>query len=110
MTGRELMLYILENGLEDDEIIDKEGNPAGMMSPEEAAEQFEVPISTIMAWLGTGKLESFYIGGAHYIPQNAENPNKWMTKTKQRVAGPVVSATPSDRLISAVEGMAHEAV
>ena len=109
MTGRELVIYILENGLEDDEVIDEKGNPAGMMSPEEAAEHFEVPIATIMAWLGTGKLESFYISGTHYIPQNAQNPNKWMTKTKNRVAGPVVSATPSDRLISAVEGMNNEA-
>lgn len=109
MTGRELILYILENGLEDDDIIDEKGNPAGMLTPEETAERFEVPIATIMAWLGTGKLESFYIGGTHYIPANAQNPNKWMTKTKQRVTGPVVSATPSDRLISAVEGMNNEA-
>lgn len=109
MTGRELILYILENGLEDDEIIDKEGNPAGMMSLEEAAEEFEVPIATITAWLGSGKLQSFYIGGTHYIPANSENPNKWMSKTKQRVTGPVISASPSDRLISAVEGMNNEA-
>ena len=63
MTGRELVLYILENGLEEEEVIDANGNPAGMMSPEEAAEKFEVSVSTVMAWLATGKIESFYISG-----------------------------------------------
>ena len=108
MTGRELVIYILENGLETEEVIDEKGNPAGMMSPEEAAETFEVPIATVMAWLGTGKLQSFYISGTHYIPKNAQNPNKWMTKTKQRVACPVMEATPSQRLINAMGEMNHE--
>jgi len=110
MTGRELVIYILENGLEDQEIIDAQGNPAGMMTPEEAAEKFEVPIATITAWLGTGKLMSFFIGGTHYIPANAQNPNKWMTKTKQRVEGPSIKIDPTSRLINAVEGMHNEAV
>lgn len=109
MTGRELVIYILENGLEDDEIIDEAGNPAGMMTPEEAAEKFEVPLATITAWLGTGKLASFFIGGTHYIPQNAQNPNKWITKTKQRVSGPVMKFDPSQNLVNAMEGMVHEA-
>ena len=103
MTGRELILYILENGLENEEIIDKDGKPAGMMTPEEAAEKFKVPIATIMAWLGTGKIISFLIGETHYIPANSENPNKWMTQTKIKTKGPVM------KLVNAVEEMTHEA-
>lgn len=107
MTGRELVIYILENGLENEEILDKEGKPAGMMTPEEAAEKFGVPIATLMAWLGTGKVMSFLIGDTHYIPRNAENPNKWMTQTKQRVKGPdlTISPTESQQLFTAVEAM-----
>ena len=110
MTGRELVIYILENGLENEEILDKEGKPAGMMTPEEAAEKFGVPIATLMAWLGTGKVMSFLIGDTHYIPRNAENPNKWMTQTKQRVKGPNMAITPveSQQLFTAVEAMNHE--
>ncbi len=108
MTGRELVLYILENGLEEEEVIDANGNPAGMMSPEEAAEKFEVSVSTVMAWLATGKIESFYISGTHYIPQSAQNPYKWMTQKKSRVIGPVMEATPSQRLINAMGEMNHE--
>lgn len=109
MTGRELVIYILENGLEEEEIIDKDGNPAGMMTPEEAAEHFDVPIATVMAWLGTGKLVSFFIGGSHYIPKNSENPNKWMTKTKQRVEGPTMKFEPIQKVKNAVEAMNNEA-
>ena len=108
MTGRELVIYILENGLENEEIIDKEGKPAGMMTPEEAAEKFEVPIATLMAWLGTGKVLSFLIGDTHYIPRNAENPNKWMTKSTQRVKGPDMPFNPGSNLINSVEAMNHE--
>ena len=108
MTGRELVIYILENGLENEEIIDKEGKPAGMMTPEEAAEKFEVPIATLMAWLGTGKVLSFLIGDTHYIPRNAENPNKWMTKSTQRVKGPDMPLYPGSNLINSVEAMNHE--
>lgn len=78
MTGRELILHILENGLEDEEVIDKSGKPVGMMTPEEAAEKFEVSIAQINCWLATGKIESFYIGDIYYIPAFTENPNKWL--------------------------------
>ena len=107
MTGRELVIYILENGLENEEILDKEGKPAGMMTPEECAEKFGVPIATLMAWLGTGKVMSFLIGDTHYIPRNAENPNKWMTQTRQRVKGPTmnIQPTPISPLVGAVEEM-----
>lgn len=112
MTGRELVLYILENGLEDEEIIDSKGKPAGMMTPEQAAEKFEVPVATVMAWLGTGKITSFLIGDTHYISENAENPNKWMTRTPNRVKGPDMNLKEmpvNSKLINAVEEMRHEA-
>ena len=109
MTGREIVIYILENGLENEEIIGADGKPAGMMTPEEASEKFEVPIATVMAWLATGKILSFLIGDTHYIPRDAENPNKWMTKTTQHVKGPEMNLTPGTQLLNSVEAMNHEA-
>lgn len=103
MTGREIALYILENGLENEEILDKDGKPAGMMTPEEAAEKFGVQLATITAWLGTGKLMSFYIGGTHYIPATAENPNKWASRNIK------VENKSINKLANAMEGMVHEA-
>ena len=73
MTGRELILYILANGLEDIEVYE-EGRLLGFMIIPEAAVKFNVGYATVMAWIDSGKLESYKIGGTIYIPANAERP------------------------------------
>ena len=75
MTGRELIIYILSNGLEDEPIY-KNGQIIGFMTEEEAANKFEVGIATIRVWNKQGLLHGVKIGDRLYIPQNAENPKK----------------------------------
>ena len=71
MTGRDLIIYILENHLEDEEFF-KDGKIPGLLTYEEAAVKFNVGTFTIKAWVGCGYLKSITIYGNHYIPENAE--------------------------------------
>ena len=73
MTGRDLIIYILENGLEDEPVWNN-GALLGYMSDLAAAIKFSVSMATIKAWVTLGHLEGIYIGGKLYIPANAKNP------------------------------------
>lgn len=73
MTGRDLIIYILSNNLEDEPIY-KNGKILGFMTAMEAAAKFEVGLATIQAWVGLGYLPGIKIGNEVYIPANAENP------------------------------------
>lgn len=81
MTGRDLIIYILSNGLEDEPIY-KDGKILGFMTEEEAASKFEVGIATLRVWANQGLLHSVKIGDKLYIPQNAENPKKLLNHTE----------------------------
>ena len=71
MTGRDLIIYILENHLEDEELF-KDGKLPGLMTYEEAAVKFDVGKETIIAWVKNRYLKDVTIYGNHYIPENAE--------------------------------------
>lgn len=71
MTGRDLIIYILENHLEDEELF-KDGKLPGLMTYEEAAVKFGVGKETIIAWVKNRYLKAVTIYGNHYIPENAE--------------------------------------
>ena len=71
MTGRELIVYILENGLENEEIY-KDGKVLGFMTANEAAVKFEVGLSTILLWVRLDMLSYVTIGKEVYIPINAQ--------------------------------------
>ena len=73
MTGRELIVYILENGLEDDPIYEN-GRFIGYMTAMEAAQKFDVGVATIWVWAMSGKMDGLMIGGTLYIPVNAVRP------------------------------------
>lgn len=75
MTGRELMLYILENHLED-EIVIQDGMFVWLMSEEEAALKFNVGVATVRAWYICGMLSGIKIGDCLYFSRNANNPMK----------------------------------
>ena len=49
MTGKELILYILQNNLEN-EVVIKDGVFVWLMNEEEAAAKFGVGVATIKAW------------------------------------------------------------
>lgn len=71
MTGRDLIIYILENHLEDEELF-KDGKIPGLLTYEEAAAKFNVGTFTIKAWVDCGYLKSFKIYGRPYIPETEE--------------------------------------
>ena len=71
MTGRDMIMYILENHLEDEELF-KDGKIPGLMTYEEAAVKFGVGIDTIKAWIVLGTLDAVTIYGHHYIPVTEE--------------------------------------
>lgn len=73
MTGRELIIYILENHLEDAPIYE-DGKFIGFMTAAEAAAKFEVGLATIRVWIHQGLLRGIKIEDTIYIPQNATNP------------------------------------
>ena len=80
MTGRELIIYILENNLEDVPIID-DGKFVGFMTVEEAAVKFDVGIETVKVWVKIGLLKSISFGGNIYIPANAADPKLFIHET-----------------------------
>lgn len=73
MNGRELILYILENGLEDEPVFEN-GKLLGFMTIGEAAVKFNVGTATIRVWVNEEMLKGIKIGDEIYIPANAERP------------------------------------
>lgn len=72
MTGRELIIYILENKLEDREVFDQH-NLLGFMSEEEAALKFGVGSATIRVWVARGYLQGIRLNDVVYIPADSKN-------------------------------------
>ena len=67
MTGRELILYILALGLEDEPVI-KDGKLLGFMTEAEYASKHNVGSATVRVWINTGKVKGVRIGDAYFIP------------------------------------------
>jgi hypothetical protein len=72
MTGRELILYILSNGLEDDQVF-KDGTFVGFYTPAEFAAKCHVGVATVNTWAHRGDIEtvkfSSEIGNSYLIPR-----------------------------------------
>lgn len=73
MTGREMILYILSNGLENEPVV-KDGRLVGFMSIDEAAARMNVGSATIHVWVWQKQLPFVSIGDTIYIPANAKSP------------------------------------
>lgn len=69
MLGRDLIIYILENHLEDKPIFEN-GKPIGYMTATEAAAMFDVGLETIKVWNMTGAVSGIDIDGTLYVPCN----------------------------------------
>ena len=74
MTGRDLIIYILENGLENEPVF-KDGRLLGFMNTMEAAIKYEVGVCTVTLWVQNGQLPGLRIGKEIYIPENAPRPS-----------------------------------
>lgn len=73
MTGRDLILYILSNGLENEPVY-QNGTLLGFLTEIEAASTFGVGPATIQMWVERGQLDAIKIGDSWYIPKNQQNP------------------------------------
>lgn len=80
MTGKDLIMFILVNDLEDVEIVDEVLMSSLFMTVAEAAENFGVGIATVDAWINMDRLPSVMVKGTTYIPRNAKNPKEIVSK------------------------------
>jgi excisionase family DNA binding protein len=67
MTGRDLIMYILSNKLEDDPIFE-DGKFIGCVTVEEAAVKLEVGVATVHTLIDQGIIKSLKIGETYFIP------------------------------------------
>ena len=77
MTGKDLIIYILQNNLED-EVVIKDGVFIWLMNEEEAAVKFNVGVATVKAWYVCGMLDGTKIGDHLYFLRNANDPRREM--------------------------------
>lgn len=73
MTGRDLILYILSKGLENEPIV-KDGKLIGFMTIDEAAAKMNVGAATIHVWIYQRRLDYITVGDSIYIPANSTSP------------------------------------
>lgn len=71
MTGRDLIIYILANNLEDEPVFN-DNKFLGFMSVDEAAAKLDVGPETIRLYAFMGWIDSVQIGEMLYIPANLE--------------------------------------
>ena len=71
LTGRDLILYILEHNLENEPVI-KNGTFIGFITAGEAASKFHVGIETINLWVKLNMLNGIKIGNEIYILAEAK--------------------------------------
>lgn len=77
MTGKELILYILQNNLEDvniDEFIT--GYFIGFMTLEEAAAKFEVGTQTVKLWHKYGLIKGIEVKDMILVCRDSEDPRQ----------------------------------
>ena len=73
MTGKELILYILQNNLENTVVLE-DGFFIGFMTEEEAAVKFNVGVATIRAWYYCKRLKGTQIGDSLYFLKDVADP------------------------------------
>lgn len=82
MTGRELIIYILQNNLED-EIVLGDGFIAGFMTESEFAEKCSVGIETVRLWNQLGIVNGFNFNCALYFRKDTPDPLKGVSTNEQ---------------------------
>ena len=71
MTGRELIMYIIENKLEDEPLF-QNGRVLGFLTSKEFAAICGVGKETVRAWVNLGYVDAVIIYDELYIPFNAK--------------------------------------
>lgn len=75
MTGRDLIVYILENKLENEPVF-KDGKFVGFITVPEAAVKMGCGTPTIFALASQNKIDHITVGGIHYISDMQEIKKK----------------------------------
>lgn len=75
MTGRDLIIYIMQNNLED-EVVLKDGFFVGFMDENEAAAKFGAGVETIRVWYSLRMLDGIRVGKKLYFFKNIPDPRK----------------------------------
>ena len=73
MTGKELILYILQNNLENTIVIEN-GLFVGFMTEEETAVKFNVGVGTVRAWYDCKMIKGTKIGDSLYFLKDVADP------------------------------------
>ena len=75
MTGKELIIYILLNNLEN-EMIFKNGKFLDFLTEEEVAAKFDVGVATVRVWCALDKVKGITIGDSIFFPKDIADPRK----------------------------------
>lgn len=75
MTGKDLIIYILANNLENEPIF-KDGKFIGFVTAGEVAAKMNVGVATVYVWIQQKRIESFIIGDMVYISADYEKRMK----------------------------------
>ena len=68
MTGRDLIIYIIQNGLEDKPVFEN-GTLLGFMTEQQFAEKMSVGTATVEVWIDRGYLSDVIrVGDITFIP------------------------------------------
>lgn len=68
MTGRDLIIYIMQNGLEDKPVFEN-GTFLGFITEQQFAEKMNVGVATVEAWINLGFLSNVIrVGDVTFIP------------------------------------------
>ena len=73
MTGKELILYILQNDLENVTVFDN-GFFVGFLTEEEVAVKFGVGLETVRIWYQIGAVQGLRIGDSLYFRKDITDP------------------------------------
>lgn len=71
--GRDLIMYILANGLENKPVFE-DGRIIGFMTEKEAAIKYGVCCATVRVWIDMGFLKGFKLDNTFLIPVDSDNP------------------------------------
>lgn len=83
MTGRDLIMYILMNGLEDEPII-RNGKFIGLLSANEVAGKMGTGVETVRAWVSLGIMDGVHVSEGDYIFANYRSPYEFKVLNKPK--------------------------
>lgn len=75
MTGKDLIIYILENNLENEPVF-KDGKFLGFKTVTEVAEECGVGTETVRVWVQLDMIPSVFVSSVPIIPANYISPLK----------------------------------